>query len=120
MTVTVTLYHASWCGHCTRFLPKWEEAINIAILFSYIIPIKLISSYIAFVIKSPKINKLNFEPIIQLTGAAFLLIICVVLNSYNLLNLRNFIIVDLIAYGFIHISYLIYYYKTFYFRFVRN
>tara|TARA_B100001540_G_C15781215_1_gene631128 strand:+ start:224 stop:1507 length:1284 start_codon:yes stop_codon:yes gene_type:complete len=103
-----------------KFLPKWEEAINIAILFSYIIPIKLISSYIAFVIKSPKINKLNFEPIIQLTGAAFLLIICVVLNSYNLLNLRNFIIVDLIAYGFIHISYLIYYYKTFYFRFVRN
>ncbi|MAQ43817.1 MAG: hypothetical protein CMG25_04965 [Candidatus Marinimicrobia bacterium] len=103
-----------------NFLPKWEDAINITILFSFIIPIKLISSYIAFVIKSPTINKLNFEPIIQLTGGILLIVSCLILNMYNLLNLKNFIIVDIAAYGFVHFSYLIYYYKTFYFRFIRN
>jgi len=25
LPVTITLYHATWCGYCTRFLPTWER-----------------------------------------------------------------------------------------------
>ena len=24
----VTLIHANWCGHCTRYLPKWNDSIS--------------------------------------------------------------------------------------------
>ena len=54
-------------------LPKWEAAITITILFSLVLPLKLASSYISFVIKSPKINKLKFSPIMQLIATGVLL-----------------------------------------------
>jgi len=27
-SVSVTLFHATWCGHCTRFMPEWERMKN--------------------------------------------------------------------------------------------
>lgn len=24
-SVSVTLFHATWCGHCVRFMPEWER-----------------------------------------------------------------------------------------------
>lgn len=23
--IDITLFHASWCGHCVRFMPEWER-----------------------------------------------------------------------------------------------
>ena len=25
MSANITLYHATWCGHCISFLPEWEK-----------------------------------------------------------------------------------------------
>jgi len=24
-SVSVTLFHATWCGHCVKFMPEWER-----------------------------------------------------------------------------------------------
>ena len=29
-TITVTLYHADWCGHCIKFEPIWEKFVDLA------------------------------------------------------------------------------------------
>ena len=53
-------------------LPEWTDAINITILFSLILPIKQLSSYISFAIKSKEVNKLIFEPIMYVIATYFI------------------------------------------------
>tara|TARA_B100000965_G_C19545148_1_gene737438 strand:- start:3 stop:1295 length:1293 start_codon:yes stop_codon:yes gene_type:complete len=90
-------------------LPKWTSAINIAILFSLCIPLKLISSYAIFAIKSKELNKLKFEPITYLISASILLIGTLILYYTKNLNIYNFIIIDLIAIFFVQIITVFYY-----------
>lgn len=26
--IKITLYHATWCGHCVSFMPTWNEMMN--------------------------------------------------------------------------------------------
>ena len=99
-------------------LPKWEAAINITILFSFVIPLKLASSYIAFVIKSPTVNKLKFAPIMQLVATGVLLSGIIVLKHHDCLNLTNFILVDIVAYSVLHITTILFYYKVYYLKFI--
>lgn len=95
------------------FLEKWTEAINIAILLSLVLPIKLSSSYVAAVIKSPTINKLRFEPKVQLIGTAIMVLATLALKFSDSLTLTNFVIVNLVAYAFVNLSFVYYYYLTF-------
>ena len=97
-------------------LPKWEAAIKITILFSLVLPLKIASSYISFVIKSPTINKLRFAPIMQLIATGVLLSGFIFLKYYGFLNLTNFIIVDILAYAVLHITTVLYYYKVYYLK----
>ena len=101
-------------------LPKWEAAINITILFSFVLPLKLASSYISFVIKSPTVNKLKFAPIMQLIATGVLLSGIIVLKHYDCLNLINFILVDIVAYSVLHITTVLFYYKVYYLKFVNK
>jgi len=34
--IGLTLYHANWCGHCTVFVPKWEQLPSIDDIGRYI------------------------------------------------------------------------------------
>lgn len=95
------------------FLPKWTEAISIAILFSLVLPIKLSSSYVATVIKSPTINKLRFEPKVQVIGTLIMVLGTLALQYFSQLSLLNFVIVNLTAYAFVNLSFVYYYYLTF-------
>ena len=99
-------------------LPKWQGAISSTILYSFIIPIKLSSSYVAFVVKSPTVNRLKFEPIMQLLATLIMVIGAYLLFSFDMLSLDNFIIVVLIALLFLHIGYIIYYFIKYYFHYV--
>lgn len=90
-------------------LPKWTSAINIAILFSFCLPIKQISSYLNFAIKSKEINKLKFEPIMHMISTFILLLGTAILYYTKNLNIYNFIIIDLIAIFFVQIITVFYY-----------
>tara|TARA_X000000368_G_scaffold45614_1_gene32730 strand:+ start:3636 stop:4907 length:1272 start_codon:yes stop_codon:yes gene_type:complete len=100
------------------FLPDWTIAINATILYSFCIPIKLLSSYIAFVIKSPTIGKLKFEPLMYLFITLLMLIGLLILKYYKYLSLINFIIVILFCLLFMHLCYVALYMQSFYFKFV--
>ena len=102
------------------YLIKWISAIEITILFSFVLPIKIIGSYINFVFKSTAVNKLKFEPILHLVTTAFLLLLFYYLKLTNQLTLYNFIVIDLLAYGFYQICNIIYYYKSFYLHYVKK
>ena len=101
------------------FLPKWIDAIDITILFLFVVPLKLISSYVAVVVKAPAVNKLMFEPIMQLFITVFIVSGMFILESYNELTLKNFLIVDLLAYAILNVSYVLYYYKYYMQRFLK-
>ena len=90
-------------------LPKWTSAINIAILFSFCLPIKQISSYLNFAIKSKEINKLKFEPIMHMISTFILLLGTAILYYTKNLNIYNFIIIDLLAIFFVQIITVFYY-----------
>jgi len=96
------------------FLPEWVQAIEITILFSLILPIKIIGSYIAFVIRSPKVNKLKVEPILHLFSSFLLLLFFYFLKTSDQLNLYNFILVDLLVVLIFQILLIICYYRFFY------
>lgn len=100
------------------FLPKWIKAIDITILFSIILPVKLLSSYIAFVIKSPLINMLKFEPIMQLFATFILIIGVIYLKQMQALNLTNFILMDIVAYLVFHLAYVYVYFQKYYVKYV--
>jgi O-antigen/teichoic acid export membrane protein len=99
-------------------LPKWNDAILITIIFSFILPLKLLSSYIAYVIKSPTINNLKFEPVMWVIATGLMIGGFFTLKDLGMLTLINFILVDLVAYALIHFSYIIYYYKMFYLKYI--
>ena len=101
-------------------LPKWESAIKITMLFSLVLPLKLLSSYVNVVFKSPIVNKLRFYPIIQLISTIFLIVGLQLLKHYECLSLTTFILVDVFAYAFLHFSSVFYYYKIYYLKFIVN
>ena len=101
------------------FLPKWNDAILITIIFSVTIPLKLLNSYTPFVIKSPTINNLKFGPIIQVCATGVIVSGFFLLKYHSHLSLINFLYVDITAYAFISICSTIYYYKSFFISFVK-
>ena len=101
-------------------LPKWEDAIPVAILFSFSLPIKQLSSYIAFAIKSKEINKLRFEPIMQLVITAMLVAGVFALKFTGQLTIINFILIDLAVLLTLQISYVVYYWLIFVRKMVRK
>jgi O-antigen/teichoic acid export membrane protein len=94
-------------------LPKWTDAVNIIILFLFVVPIKLLSSYVNIVVKAPAVNKLMFGPILQIVATMILFIGVIVLKAIDQMILFNFLIIDLSAYAFFHIVYLLFYYRIF-------
>jgi O-antigen/teichoic acid export membrane protein len=101
------------------FLPKWIDAIPVTILFLFTVPLRLVSSYVAIVVKAPAINKLIFEPIMYLIKSLIIIIGMLTLNYYDNLSLSNFLYIDLAAYTIIHLTYLIYYNKHYVQRFLK-
>jgi O-antigen/teichoic acid export membrane protein len=101
-----------------KFLPEWEEAINVTILFSLVIPLKLSSAYINFVVKSPTVNNLRLEPGLQMLSALLLLFGVLSLDYFNVLTLTTFLVVDVFVYAILHISTVIYYYYSYYKKYV--
>ena len=67
-------------------LPKWEGAITTAILYSFVIPIQLSSTYVVFVIKSPTVNKLKFGPIMRVLATLIMVIGAFILNHYEVVH----------------------------------
>ena len=100
------------------FLPNWKNAISITILYSLSIPIKILSSYIAFVIKSPIVENLKFEPIMHLINTFFMFVGLYILKNYFELNLYNFLLVVLIILMIMHLNYVLLYIQSYYFKFV--
>ncbi|MCD4691544.1 MAG: oligosaccharide flippase family protein [Calditrichales bacterium] len=95
------------------FLPKWTDAVDIVILFLFVVPIKLLSSYINIVVKAPAVNKLMFGPLLQLLATVFLFGGVAFLQLTDQMVLFKFLIVDLLAYAVFHVTYLIFYYQVF-------
>tara|TARA_Y100001958_G_C21235365_1_gene561655 strand:+ start:1459 stop:2691 length:1233 start_codon:yes stop_codon:yes gene_type:complete len=102
------------------FLEKWIDGIFVAQIFLLVLPLKVIDSYVITVIKSPIVNKLLYSPILQLSGVVILIIGTFILKYYNLMSLINFIYLDVFAYAFIHLSWLLIYYKDFYKPYVKK
>lgn len=99
-------------------LPKWEGAIIATILYSLIIPIKLSSSYVSFVVKSPLINKLKFEPIMHLIATVIMIFGAFMLYKLEQLSLENFILLIILVLLIFHITYILFYYGLFYLPFI--
>lgn len=95
------------------FLPSWSAALPVTIIFLLVVPLKLLSSYSSVVVKAPLLNKLIFEPTMQIFITITILIGVFLLKYFEVLTLKNFIIVDLCAYSILHFGYILYYYKHF-------
>tara|TARA_A100000164_G_C21929017_1_gene784607 strand:- start:1378 stop:2661 length:1284 start_codon:yes stop_codon:yes gene_type:complete len=102
-----------------QILPKWEGAILATIIYSFVIPIKLSSSYIASVIKSPTVNELNFEPIMQIISTFIIIIGATILHYNDSLSLNNYILIILIALLFLHSGYIVFYYFKYYLPYIK-
>ena len=102
------------------FLEKWIDGILVAQIFLLVLPLKVVNSYVITVVKSPIVDKLLYSPVLQLSGAAILIIGTYTLKYLDLLTLLNFIYLDLFAYAFIHLTWLFIYYIDFYNPYVKN
>tara|TARA_X000000368_G_scaffold405972_1_gene383714 strand:+ start:420 stop:1703 length:1284 start_codon:yes stop_codon:yes gene_type:complete len=102
------------------YLPKWIDGILIAQLFLLVLPLKVLNSYIAVVIKSPTINKLLYSPLLHLSGVTILITGILCLNYFDSLSLKNFIFLDIIAYAIVHLPWLFIYYKEYYLIYISN
>ncbi len=102
------------------YLPKWIDGILIAQLFLLVLPLKVLNSYIAVVIKSPTINKLLYSPLLQLSGVTILITGVLCLNYYDSLSLKNFIFLDILAYVVVHLPWIFIYYKDYYLIYISN
>ena len=102
------------------FLDKWIDGIAVAQIFMLILPLKVVNSYVTTVVKSPIVDKLLYSPLLQMAGVAILLTGTYALKHYDLLSLMNFIYIDILAYAFVHISWLFVYYHDFYKPYVKK
>jgi O-antigen/teichoic acid export membrane protein len=96
------------------FLEKYVAAIVIANLFILVLPFKVLSSYLAIVIKSPIVNKQDIVPFYQFAATGLLFIVVVIMHNRGVLTLKSYVIADLIGYAAVHISFVFMYYKYFY------
>ncbi len=102
------------------FLPKYIDAIPMAKLLLFILPSKVLSSYVAIVLISKTVNKQNIIPFIQF-GATLLLVACVfILHSMDLLSLYSFVIVDVFGYAIYHIIIFYLYFKYFHSKYLEK
>ena len=102
------------------FLPKYIDAIPIAKLMLFILPSKVLSSYVAIVLISKTVNKQSIIPFIQFGSTLLLAASVFLLDILNLLTLYSFIIADVLGYAIYHIIIFYLYFKFFYNRYVRT
>ena len=102
------------------FLKEYIGAIIIVKLFILVLPIKVLSSYLAIVVKSPIVNKQSITPIFQFLATGSLFLVAFIMHKQGTLTLKTYIIVDLFGYAFEHFSFVIMYYKFFYLDFVKR
>lgn len=112
LTIIISIYLINWL--IPIYLLKWKSAIIITQVLLLVLPLKVMSSYIVVVIKSPIVDKLFISPILHLCATFFLLITSYILYVNNLFTLKNFIIIDIIAYSIAHLPYIYIYKKYFY------
>ena len=83
-------------------------------------PFKILSSYVAIVIKSPSVNKQSVVPFFNFTATILLFITTFIMYKNGILTLKSYIIVDLVGYACVHFAFVCLYYKSYYLKFVKN
>ena len=102
------------------FLPKYINAIPIAKLMLFILPFKVLSSYVAIVLISKTVNKQSIIPFIQFGSTLLLALSVYLLDTLNQLTLYSFVIADVFGYAIYHIIIFTLYFNFFYNKYVRT
>lgn len=101
------------------FMPKWRDAIVISQMYIFIIPFQLVINYPSAVLISSVVNKQNILPGFRFISAGFLITGTIGIAHFNMLSLHNFIIINIISYGFYSVSVIVLYFKYFYYPYIR-
>lgn len=100
------------------FLPKYINAIPLAKLMLFILPSKVLTSYVAIVLISKTVNKQSIIPFIQFGSTLLLAASVYLLDTLNLLTLYSFVIVDVFGYAIYHIIIFYLYFKYFHSKYL--
>ena len=102
-----------------RWLQNYIGAIPVLKVIVLASSVRLIGNYVIIAIQSPVVNMQKLFAPLQLTATLFLVSSTIILHKQGLLNLYNFVLLDISGYLIWHLSLVGVYYAKFYNKLVR-